>query len=70
MLVSSIPFVVAQSYLPRWLVSILLLSRFVLAIAQIFFGLGPLGRRFGSKLNDEAIAQAETERDAFRSSAV
>lgn len=65
MLISFVPLLLAAEYLPQWLCILLFFAYGILVFMPVVFGIGPLGRRIGRGLNENAIAQAKAERDAL-----
>lgn len=65
MLITFVPLALAEEYLPRWLFILLFFAYGLLVLMPVVFGVGPLGRRIGRRLNEDAIAQARAEREAL-----
>lgn len=65
MLLTFVPLSFAADYLPRWLFILLFFGYGLLVFMPVVFGIGPLGRRIGRGLNENATARAKAERDAL-----
>ncbi len=57
MLASLTPIILLSDYMPGWLFYLLFVGVFFLVVMPVHFGIGPLGRRFGRKINDAAVLE-------------
>jgi len=55
-------------FLPIWLVGIIFFAVIFFVLVPIFFGVGPLGRKYGNEINEVAIEQARRRRERDNSS--
>ncbi len=65
MLITIIPLFFVSGYMPRWLLIAVLFAYWLLILFPVAFGIGPLGRLIGRRLNEAAVAHAAAERKAL-----
>jgi fatty acid desaturase len=50
-------------FLPFWLIGIIFFVFFFFVLIPIYFGIGPLGRKYGNEINEAAIEHARQQRE-------
>ena len=62
MLLTFVPLSRLAEHVPGWLATVGFIAYFVLVLAPVAFGVGPIGRRLGKALNEAAVERARAER--------
>jgi len=65
MVATFVPLALLADRLPHWLSLVVFPAYFVLVLAPVAFGVGPIGRRLGRVLNESMVARARAEREAL-----